>query len=182
MSGLQQYLDRKRAAILARRERIDLDAQPRRFSANVSAEGSSGLRRIRIREFQVISDSGPDFAGYNLGPSSPELQLGVLGSCITHVFLIQAADRQVPLDAVEVEVSAEFDPRAGKPGFEDVPVYPQRLRYEVQISSSASDRDLRDLHAAVERACPILNLLLNPQEIRGEIVRVESEALAAVAD
>ena len=41
---------------------------PTVLSASVKAEGRSGVRRIRIRDFQIISDSGPDFAGYNSGP------------------------------------------------------------------------------------------------------------------
>ncbi|MEA2511257.1 MAG: hypothetical protein QOJ59_744 [Thermomicrobiales bacterium] len=172
MSQLQEYLRQKRTALLARREKAaTTDPVPHALSARVRAEGRSGVRRIRIRDFQVLSDSGPDFAGYNLGPSSPELQLGVLGSCLTHVFLIQAADREVPLDAIEVEVTAQMDPRAGKPGFEQIPIYPHQISYTVELESPASDQQIAELHAAVERACPILNLLLNPQKIAGTIVR-----------
>lgn len=114
---LNDYLAEKRGAVLARDAQIDAGtAQATALRANVSAEGRSGVRRIRIREHQVISDSPPSFAGYNLGPSSPELQLGVLGSCVTHIFLIQAAAQQVPLTSLDVEVSGVIDPRAGKPG------------------------------------------------------------------
>jgi uncharacterized OsmC-like protein len=171
MGTLNEYLAQKRAAIVARRERLNANgvATPSTFGATVSAEGRSGVRRIRIRDFQVISDSGPDFAGYNLGPSSPELQLGVLGSCITHVFLIQAADRGVPLDSLSVEVQGEMHPRAGQPGYEQIPIYPHNIQYTVHIESPASREEIDGLHQAVERACPILNLLLNPQQISGTI-------------
>ena len=101
----------------------------------------------------------------------PELQLGVLGSCLTHVFLIQAADRGVPLDALEVEVSGQIDPRGGQPGYEHIPVYPHDIAYTVHIASPASDEEIAALHEAVERACPILNLLANPQQIAGRIER-----------
>jgi uncharacterized OsmC-like protein len=179
MSTLNEYLAQKRAAILARRAKNF--TEPSRIKARVSAEGRSGVRRIRIRDFQVISDSGPDFAGYNLGPSSPELQLGVLGSCLTHVFLIHAADRGVPLDSLEVEVSGQLDPRAGRPGFEQIPVYPHNLSYTVHITSPASSEEIAALHEAVERACPILNLLLNPQQISGTIALTTSEVEPVVA-
>ena len=170
MSTLNEYLAEKRLALAARQERLAVgEAQPHTLRAAVSAEGRSGVRRIRIRDFQVISDSGPDFAGYNLGPSSPELQLGVLGSCLTHVFLIQAARLEVPLESLEVEVSGEMDPRAGRPGFEDVPVYPHNLRYTVRVVSPAAPDTIAELHEAVERACPILNLLVNPQQIAGVV-------------
>jgi uncharacterized OsmC-like protein len=170
MSTLRDYLVQKRAALLDRRAAAAAKPlEPHVLAAKVTAEGRSGIRRIRIRDFQIISDSAPDFAGYNLGPSSPELQLGVLGSCLTHVFLIQAADREVPLDSLEVEVTGQIDPRAGRPGFEQIPVYPHNLSYTVHLESPASDEEIAGLHEAVERACPILNLLLNPQTITGTI-------------
>nr|WP_277349662.1 OsmC family protein [Planosporangium thailandense] len=142
--------------------------------ARVTAEGRSGIRRIRIRDFQIISDSGPNFAGYDLGPGSPELQAGVLGSCVTHIFLIKAAELEIPLDSLAVDVQAEYDPRAQEPGNTEVPVYPQNFRYQVEVSSPASDEDLARLHAEVQRVCPILNLLRNPQEINGSVVRTGS--------
>ena len=176
MSTLREYLQQKRAAITARRARAEQHPpQPQQLRATVSAEGRSGIRRIRIRDFQIVSDSGPDFAGYDLGPSSPELQLGVLGSCLTHVFLIQAADLGVPLDSLSVEVTGQIDPRAGKPGFESVPVFPHNIAYDVRLESPASSAEIAALHEAVERACPILNLLLNPQEIRGVVNHVQTE-------
>src|SRR5229473_3248981 len=160
MDDLKEYLAEKRQALIQRREHAKSnDAGPNTLKASVRAEGRSGVRRIRIRNFQILSDSGTDFAGYDFGPSSPELQLGVLGSCLTHIFLIQAADREVPLDAIEVEVTGQMDPRAGKPGFEQIPIYPHNIAYTVQIESPASDEELAELHSAVERACPILNLL-----------------------
>jgi uncharacterized OsmC-like protein len=175
--GLRAYLEVKRAALLARRAAAEQDPPT---SANVlravtTAEGRSGVRHIRIREHHVLSDSLADFAGYDLGPSSPELQLGVLSSCLTHVFLIQAADLRIPLDALTVEVEAEHHPLAGRPGFEEVPIYPHDIRYTVRLTSPASRARIDDLHAAVERTCPIYNLLKNPQQIAGEVVLEPSQ-------
>jgi uncharacterized OsmC-like protein len=179
MSTLREYLGQKRAALLARREAAKANGQaPHKLQAKVTAEGRSGVRRIRIRDFQILSDSPPDFAGYNLGPSSPELQLGVLGSCLTHIFLIQAADHQVPLDSLEVEVTAELDPRAGQVGYEQVPIYPHNISYTAHITSPASQEEITALHEAVERVCPILNLLVNPQQISGRIELTNSEGTA----
>lgn len=177
VSDLNDYLAEKRAAVLARNDAVATGlAQPAALKAHVRAEGRSGVRRIRIRDHQVISDSPPDFAGYNLGPSSPELQLGVLGSCVTHIFLIQAAERRVPLNHLEVEVSGLIDPRAGKPGHETTPVWPHEIGYTVHIDSPASQADIDALFEAVERSCPILNLLRNPQSIRAEVRRVNHHA------
>lgn len=185
MSNLNDYLAEKRVAVLARDHKIAAgDAQPLQLAARVSAEGRSGVRRIRIRDHQVISDSPPSFAGYDLGPGSPELQLGVLGSCVTHIFLIHAASRELPIDSLEVEVTGQIDPRAGKPGYEAIPVWPHDLAYTVHLASPASKAQVDALFEAVERSCPILNLLRQPQTVRASVRHTQTiakEAASAVA-
>ncbi len=180
MSTLREYLVQKRDALIRRRAEAEKSGGGvHELAANVRAEGRSGIRRIRIRDHQILSDSEADFAGYNLGPASPELQMGVLGSCLVHIFLIHAADHQVPLDSIEVDVKGQIDPRRGKPGFEDVPVYPHNIQYTVRISSSASREEIDNLHQIVEENCPILHLLKNPQVISGSVELI-SESLVEV--
>ncbi len=53
-----------------------------------------------------------------------------------------------------------------------MPVYPHDLRYSVRLSSPASDEKISELHQAVERTCPILNLLINRQPVHGSLERV----------
>ena len=170
MANLTDYLREKRTALLRRRERLAVDEPVHELRAAVRAESGSGIRRIRVRDFQVISDSGPELAGYDLGPTSPELALGALGSCLTHTFLIQAALRGVPLEAVEVEVRGTIDARAGQPGWEQVAFHPHDIRYTARISSPAAPEEIEALRAEVERVCPILNLLRRPQEIGGQVL------------
>lgn len=178
MSDLTEYLAQKRDAVLRRKAHARTpEARPQRLQARATAEGRSGVRRIRIRDFQVVSDSPPDFAGYDLGPSSPELLLGALSSCLTHTYLIQAADQQIDLRDVSVEVQGQLDPRAGTPGFETVPVYPHDLSYTVRLTTDATDLDA--LNAAVERFCPILNLLRRGTEVRGTVERIPASRAAA---
>jgi uncharacterized OsmC-like protein len=170
MGTLAEYLADKGRALAERLARIARgEAAPIRLAARVTAEGRSGVRRIRIREHQVLSDSPPDFAGFDLGPSSPELQLGVLGSCLTHIVLIQAAERGVPIDSVEVEVKAQIDPRGGRPGYEHVPLAPHDIETHVHIVSTAPREQVQALYDQVERTCPILSLLRNPQTVKGTL-------------
>jgi uncharacterized OsmC-like protein len=166
MTGLRDYLDEKRAAVEAVQAKPD-EQTP--ISASVRVEGRSGVRRVRIRDHQVITDSGPHLAGYNLGPTAPELQLGALGSCLSHTFIIQAALRGIRLDAVEVEVSATISPRAGQTGPDEEPVIPRELTYIAHVESPASPDQLAELQEAVERACPLYLLLTTPHTIRGGI-------------
>src|SRR6266851_3037543 len=132
MTDLNEYLGQKRPAFRAlKAAAAKPDYAPTPLRARVTAEGRSGIRRIRIRDFQVLSDSPPSFVGYDIGPSSPELALGALGSCLTHSLLIQAAVHELPLDSHEDDVAT--------------------------------------VREAVERSCPILNLLRHPQALAGRI-------------
>jgi uncharacterized OsmC-like protein len=176
MSNLNEYLHQKRSAVFDYEERISQDGiQPSPLSAIVTAEGRSGVRRIRIRQHQILSDSSFEFAGYDLGPNSPELQMGVIGSCITHVFLIYAARRQIPLESLEVEVHAQLDPRGGKPNYESIPVYPFDISYTVHVVSSAESKAIECLFSEVEQNCPILNLIRNSQVINGSVQHTPRE-------
>lgn len=178
MSNLTEYLAQKRDALLRRKAHARSgEARPLKLEAQAHVEGRSGVRRIRIRDFQVVSDSPPDFAGYDLGPSSPELLLGALSSCLTHTYLIQAADQQIALEDVWVEVHGQLDPRAGTPGHETTPIYPHDLSYTVRLTTDVTELDA--LNAAVERFCPILNLLRQGVEVRGTVERVPASRAAA---
>jgi hypothetical protein len=129
MSTLNVHLGEKRQAIAPLKSCVAAgDGVLHDADCRARADGRSGIRRIHIRGFQVISDSEADFAGYDLGPSSPELQLGVLGRCLTHTFLTQAATLGVPLDSLELEITGIMDPPVGSPGFEDVPIHPHEIR------------------------------------------------------
>jgi uncharacterized OsmC-like protein len=182
LSTLIDYLAQKRKAFLDRGRRIaDGSLGPVALKAKATAEGRSGVRRIRIRDFQIITDSPPDFAGYDLGPSSPELVLGGLASCLNHSYLIQAAALEVPIESIEVEVEGSIDPRAGGPGYETVPVYPQNIAYVVRIAGPASAAQIQTLRDNVEKFCPILNLIKQPQTIEGRL-DLRSTVPAAAAE
>jgi hypothetical protein len=63
-----------------------------------------------------------------------------------------------------------MDGRAGSPGYEDTPVYPHNITYTVNLVSDSPDGRIQDLWAAVERTCPVLNLIQRPQTVRGAVV------------
>ncbi|HEY4250399.1 MAG TPA: OsmC family protein [Roseomonas sp.] len=181
MTTLNEYLRHKHDAFHALKARAGTPGYaPTTLTARVTAEGRSGVRRIRIRDFQILSDSPPDFVGYDLGPSSPEIALGALGSCLTHTWLIQAAAFGLPLESIEVEVQGRIDQRAGIPGHEAIPREPHGITYSVRIRTDAPDDAVAEVRAAVERVCPVLNLLRNPQTITGDVQRAESIAATSL--
>jgi uncharacterized OsmC-like protein len=171
MSELRHYLKVKKDRLAVRDAEIAAGTRgAQRLEARVTAEGRTGVRRIRVGNHQIVMDSGPDMAGYDLGPGSQPLMLGVLGSCLTHVFLMQAARLDVALDELEVVVTATQDPRGGRSGFEDVPIFPHDISYVAYISSPHSEEEIAELRDLVEATCPLYNLFRAPVVIKGSIV------------
>ncbi|HEY7033566.1 MAG TPA: OsmC family protein [Thermomicrobiales bacterium] len=170
MAGLRRLFAERRRAQRRRPLAHSGESAPRLISARVRAEGCSGLRHIQIRDFHLFTDLGPDCAGFDLGPTPFELQLGALGSCLTQTFLCHAAARGVVVERIEVEVTGRIDPLAGAPGQDQRPATPRDIRYTLHVTSPASADEVARLRDAVERSCPILNLLVQPQPIRGTIV------------
>ena len=182
MTTLAEYLTHKREAFRALRQRVlSPGYEPVAIRARVTAEGRSGVRRVRMRDHQVLTDSPRDFVGYDLGPSSPELALGALGSCLTHSYLIQAAVQGVTLDSLEVEVTGQIDQRAGEVGYEGVPREPHGIAYTVHLGTDAPNEAVDALHKAVSRLCPVLNLLRNPQIVAGPVRRAAPAAARALS-
>ena len=165
-SGLGTYLINKAIAMrAAARGHASGDAARETIAAECTAGDLTGVRRIRIRDFQLLSDSGGAFGGFSLGPSSPELLLGMLASCLTHTYLIGAAHRGVTLDEVRVRFEAENNDSAFL-GLEttDHP-YPFNIRAVVHIESPADADQIASLHEYAARMCPLTRLIREPQSI-----------------
>jgi uncharacterized OsmC-like protein len=138
--------------------------------AHVKVEGATGIRHIRTDEsnFQIIHDSPRHLAGHNLGPVAEEHILGVMITCLTHIYEIQAASKQVVLDSLRLEVEGTLTPRIGSTG---TPPRFTDVRYTVHIGSPETKERIEELQRAVEATCPIYNMLKDAQEIKGTVVR-----------
>ena len=178
MSTLKEYLVQKRAAYQVVKAAAALEPKAKAFHARCRVLGRSGIREVRIREFQILTDTPPNFAGYNAGANAPELMLGALSSCLAHTAIIVAADEGFALDALEVETSAKFHALAQRAGFEHIPVYPHDISYKLLITTSEPDARLEELHSRVKERCSLYNLIKPSQELKGEIVRTAPVAAA----
>jgi uncharacterized OsmC-like protein len=172
MPDLADYLEFKAQRMAIMRERLAApDAQPFALEATARVAGGSGVRPVRVREFTIVTDSGPGLAGYDLGPTAPELLLSALASCLAHTFLIVAATRGLRYASLEVTVRGSIDFRGVLEVDPNMPTTPQDLRYEARLSSPASDAELAEVQREVERLCPVLGALTQPIAVSGAVVR-----------
>jgi uncharacterized OsmC-like protein len=184
--GLRDYLKYKRAAVLWRNDQSKAktdkanpkqktEKQPQLDILHVEVDPATGVRRVHVRYFNLIHDNPAYLAGNDLGPSSQEHQLATLTSCITHITEIQAASQNIVLDSLGVSVEGTLDLRAGRLGFENVPVNLQNIHYTLRVRSPHTYKEIEALRDSVEAVCPIYNLLISEQKIKGRIVRTNPD-------
>lgn len=186
LAGLREYLQGKRQAQQASKKqqeqlRKQFEAeqkQPQRQRQErlgpMVRVLSNGVRELTVNEKYLILHDNPEYlGGSNTGMTSRENLLGVLATCITHITEGQAAQLNIPLDSLALSVKAQWDPRAGRPGFEQVPDYPTNIHYTLHVKSPESQQRIEELLEAVEKICPMYNLFKDgPQTFEKRIVRV----------
>lgn len=167
MSKLDPYLQRKAEVLAQRREHFRENPASAlvQLKASSHVAGNTGVRPVKMGEYIVISDSAPGLAGYSLGPSSPEMLLGALASCLVHTYLLQATLLAIPLDHIEVVIEGALD-MTGVVGLPSAgPIKLEGLRYTPTATSAASAEQIEQLHQAVEQTCAVLNTLRSPMEV-----------------
>lgn len=180
LPGLREYLQGKRQALeaskkLAEKERAKKKgkkAEPSEKEGPIVKVFNNGVRQLTVHGKYLILHDNPEYlGGSDLGMTSRENLLGVLATCITHITEIQAATLNVTLDSLYVTVEAQWDPRAGRKGFENVPDYPTNVHYTLHVSTPETLDRIKELQAAVEKICPIYNLFKDTQTFEPRIVR-----------
>lgn len=167
MAKLDPYLQHKAQVLAERREQFTANPESAlvRLKATSQVAGNTGVRPVKMGDYIVISDSAPGLAGNSLGPSSPEMLLGALASCLIHTYLLQACLLEIPLDHVEVTIEGALNmaPVVGLPQAE--PIKMEGLSYTPVVTSPAPPAAIERLHTAVEQGCAVLNTLRSPMTV-----------------
>ena len=118
----------------------------------------TGLRcEIEEGPWKLFVDMPGKAGGEDTAPTPGMLGRGALAGCLTIGIAIWAARLGVPVDAVQVEVQADFDAR-GELGMGQVTPGYTEVRYVVSIDSPASKQELDALLALAERHSPYLDV------------------------
>lgn len=180
LAGLREYLQGKRQATLANKKQYekllkDLDKNPPKEKVGpIVRVLNNGVRELTVNgKYLILHDNPQYLGGSNTGMTARENLLGVLATCITHIAEGQAASLDIALDSLALSVDAKWDPRSGRPGFEQVPDYPTDIHYTLHVKSPESPQRIEELLEAVEKVCPMYNLFKDgPQTFEKRIIRV----------
>lgn len=138
--------------------------EPLTLTGTVTAIGRTGIRRLRIRNFQLLSDGGRETGEFNLGAGSWPSVVGALGSALAGDYLVQAAVKGIPIDDLELIFTSKPGTAPSQTTGTQV-TYPRNLNYIVFIKSPATDAQLEDLRKTVERVSPVFHLVTDAQKI-----------------
>jgi len=131
----------------------------------------AGLKsEATIRDFRLTLDEPPALGGSDSGPNPVEIILAALGTCQEITYRLYADSLGIPLNHVSVKVEGRIDFRgffavdeAVRPGFRDI-------RAVVEIDSPAKTGDIQRLKDAVDRHCPVLDILRNVTPTKLELI------------
>lgn len=138
---------------------------------------TAGLRsEVSVRQFNFAVDEPEGLGGQDTAPNPVEYVLAALASCQEITYRLYADALGIPLNGVSVDLSGTLDLR----GFfaVDEKVRPGYLGIQatVTLDSPADESELRRLKSAVDRHCPVLDILTNPTPVRLDLASVDTSA------
>lgn len=165
--GLSDYLANKGKAMRHAAAKYSLESDwLETISADCTSDDLTGVRKLRIQDWQYVGDSGEAFGGWGLGPSSPELFCGVLSTCFCHTYLIGASWFEIKLESIHVHVEAQNNDAWFVDIDQDAPKIPFNFRIVVDIEGpKAGAKERAELSAFAEASCPILAIVKSVTEI-----------------
>jgi uncharacterized OsmC-like protein len=157
---LRQVLDRTAAK---------LAAEPGRALVRYRTEGvgGTGVRaEITVGPHTMLVDEPPSVGGDGAAPNPLETALASLLACQVVTYRLWAAKLAIPLDDVRVEVDGEVDVRRFF-GLDETPRAGfGEIRVRVHLDGPAEPERYRELAAAVDEHCPVLDLFRHPTPVR----------------
>jgi uncharacterized OsmC-like protein len=127
------------------------------------------------RDFKLLADEPEMLCGTNMAANPVEMVLQAYGACLTIGYAMNAAVRNIKIDDIKIDLEGEID----LPGFLGLEA-PEKLKMDklpgfknitanVWIKSSASPKDLQDLHNHVFATSPVGMTLSRPVAIKAEL-------------
>lgn len=132
-------------------------------------DGWSLAGRELRRSHRIQTDEPRELLGEDSAPNPQELLFAALNACMMFGYASGAAQMGIELRSLVVETEGVIDLRGS---FEsaDVPVGFPRIRYTVRIGADATQAQIEELHAAVQRTSPNYYHLSQPIPLEARLL------------
>jgi len=144
------------------------------YKPKVSSRHVEGLyTETKVREHIVLSDYGEAAGGTNQAPNPIELLLSAMAACVEAAFYEFAVHEGFVIRSLAVDVEGTLDLR-GLFMIDDVSAGFKDVRYVFTIETPDDERKIRELAERVVAHCPVVDSLVKPTFISGDI-RIKRE-------
>jgi uncharacterized OsmC-like protein len=136
------------------------------------------VTRVHIRDgltcdieegpWTLTADLSSTAGGNAAGPTPGTLARAALGSCLAMSYVMWAAELNVPLHHVAVEVQADTDLR-GMYGVDNIPAGYSAVRYVVSVQSPAAPEAIRRVLDLAEAHSPYVDVFRRPQVLQRQL-------------
>jgi len=152
-----------RDAVDATRRKVGDDPARAVVRLRTEARMGEGTRvDLRAGAFEFAADEPVSVGGTGTAPNPVQMALASLGSCQAITYRYWAEELGIRLDAVTITVESDFDtgaffgfPGAGTPA-------PSGVRCSIALEGPEPAGRYRELTAAVDEHCPVLDLFSRP--------------------
>jgi uncharacterized OsmC-like protein len=139
------------------------------YKPKASSRHVRGLyTETKVREHIVKSDYAEAAGGTNLAPNPIELLLSAVAACVEAAFFEFAVHQGFTVHSLSVEIGGTLDLR-GLFMIDEVPAGFKDVKYTFNIESPDEEAKIRELAEKVIAHCPVVDSLIKPTHISGEI-------------
>ncbi|TAN45631.1 MAG: OsmC family peroxiredoxin [Nitrospirae bacterium] len=140
------------------------------YRPKVSSRHVSALyTETKVREHTVKSDYAEAAGGTDLAPNPIELLLAAFGACVEAAFYEFAEHEGLSVKGLSVDVEGTLDLRGLFMVDDTVPPGFQDLKYVFTIETGDNEAEIIELAKKVIAHCPVVDSLVRPVKISGDI-------------
>lgn len=131
-------------------------------SFSISAESRTETHTVvEARDFTFSVDEPTELGGTNAGPNPVEYLLGALAGCLNVVGHTVAAEMDIEMRNIDVEIEGDLDPRKFMGQSEDPRAGYQQVSVSLAVETEAEDDQLETWLETVEERCPVSDNIAN---------------------
>jgi len=136
------------------------------FGTGISkAKITNGLTcEIREGDWKFTADMPEQVGGNAAGPVPGVFGRAALGSCLAIGYMMRAAEMNVPINSLEVEVQADYDDGALFGTSLNIPPGYLEVRYSVTVDSEATEEEVMRVLDEADKSSPYLDVFSRGQK------------------
>lgn len=148
---------------------LNLKPEKGQYTTSTKVRLTNGTAcEVEHKHWKFTADVGEQQGGKDEGPGPGILYRASLGSCLAIGYAIYAAQMDIRIDHLEVDVEADVDAR-GNFGIDNAEPGYTGMRYTVTVESPASINEIHEMISKADAHSPILANFKNPMPIERKV-------------